>query len=105
DDGSTDDGSTDDGSTDDGTVVQGNVIKKPKLKPQVEGNQLAQTGPETTMLTIIGLTFLMLGTAMRFAQVGGRRVVTATGPDMLVARTLALVERTVNRNARWDCRH
>jgi hypothetical protein len=105
DDGTTDDGTTDDGSADDGTEVQGETIVKPKPKPQVAGEQLAQTGPETTMLTIIGLTFLMLGVALRFAQVGGRQVVTATGPDMLVARTLALVERTVTRNARWDCRH
>ena len=73
DDGSTDDGSTDDGSTDDdGTVVQGNVITKPKPKPDVDGRNLAQTGPETTVLSIIGSMFLMAGLAMRYGRFGSR---------------------------------
>ena len=115
DDGSTDDGSTDDGSTDgqvggntddgstDGVVVEGETITKPKPKAKVKAVKLAKTGPETTVLAILGTLFLMLGIAMRFGRYGAPAV-AATGPDMLVARSLALIERTVNRSTRWDCR-
>ena len=98
-DGSTDDGSTDDGSTDDGTAdgstdgstdgssdgssddasVEGNVIVKPKPRPEVEGRNLAQTGPETTVLSIIGSLLLMAGLAMRY---GFRRPTTAFAVDV-----------------------
>ena len=99
DDGSTDDGSTDDGSTDgtptddgssddDGTVVQG--TKTVKKKPQV----LAQTGPETTVLSIIGSLLLMAGIAMRY----GFRPAFAGNTQAMVAEAIR------RRNRSWTCK-
>ncbi len=92
----TDDGSTDDGSTD-GTVVEGDTIVKPKTV--VLGEQLAQTGPETTMLMIIGLAFLMLGAAMRFGRFGGP-ILATNGRN-----AQDLVAEALRRRARgWTCK-
>ena len=104
DDGSVDDGSIDDGDTD-GTQVEGNVVTKPKPKPkpEVQGEVLAQTGPETTMLTILGSLFVMLGLAMRFGRFGTPVAAATQAPDAMVARSLALIERAVGRNTNRNC--
>ena len=109
DDGSTDDGSTDDGSTDDGTPTDdgstdgtptddgssdddGTVVQGTKnvKKKQV----LAQTGPETTLLSIIGSLFLMLGLAMRY----GYRPALASSTQAMVSEAIR------RRNRNWTCK-
>ena len=67
---------------------------------------LAQTGPETTVLAWFGLGLLMVGAMIRFGHFGSRAALATGSPaaDELVAKTLALLERTVRPGSRnWDC--
>jgi len=56
-----------------------------KGKPNVDAGNLAQTGPETTVLSIIGSLFLMAGLAMRY---GSNRPAFAAGNQADVAEVL-----------------
>lgn len=112
--GPTDDGgSVDDGNadgSDDGVIVddnndtggQGDEV----LGRTIERKPLATTGSETTVLAWLGLGMLMVGATLRFGRFGSRAALATASPaDELVARTLALVERTVRPGSRnWNCR-
>ena len=80
----------------DDTQVLGKTITK---------KQLATTGNETTILAVFGFAFLLFGSALRFGRFGTRvAMATASPADQLVARSLALIERTVRPGSRdWYC--
>jgi hypothetical protein len=96
-------GGAENGTTTGSPVVSGDNQGSQVLGRTVTRKPLATTGSATTVLAILGFGLLMIGSLMRFGRFGIPAVAAASGTDELVARSLALVERTVRRGMRdWN---